>query len=54
MKDSFMVCEHCLWAIESHEGKQVTITHYIDEEEENEFHCVWCEESGFDKLYEIL
>lgn len=48
------VCEHCLMAIECHEGTQATFRHYVDEDEPEESRCDWCEESGFDVLYEIL
>lgn len=55
------VCDHCLQAIESHEGPQITKTIYVDDEEyfdsEEEYEeaskCDWCEEFGFDTLYEI-
>lgn len=50
------VCLHCLQAIESREGRQVTREIYIDEDENPR--CDWCEETadegGFDRLYEIL
>ena len=48
------VCEHCLWAIESREGNQPTLKFYPDEEDEEESRCMWCEENGFDVLYEII
>ena len=48
------VCEHCLWAIESREGNQPTLKFYPDEENEQESKCMWCEETGFDVLYEII
>ena len=47
------VCEHCLDAIESREGRQATLRHYVDEDNEMESKCDWCEEFGFDTLYEI-
>ena len=43
-------CERCLMAIESREGRQVTLKHYIDEDDK----CEWCEESGFRELYELV
>lgn len=47
------VCLHCLWGIEAHEGNQSARVIYVDEEDEEESFCDWCEESGFDTLYEI-
>lgn len=47
------VCSRCLMGIESHEGKQFTRTYYPDLEEESGT-CEWCEESGFDTLYELI
>lgn len=49
------VCEHCLWGIESHEGAQITKRLWIDidEDEGEDGKCDWCEETGFDVLYEI-
>lgn len=47
------VCDRCLMAIESREGKQVTVTHYLDEDSEDSM-CDWCEEDGFDTLHEFL
>lgn len=60
-REKLTVCEHCLMAIESHEGQQITRTIYpdfdIDENGEYvalpESRCDWCEEEGFDTLYEI-
>ena len=50
------VCPHCLQAIESREGKQITRMVYFDDDENPR--CEWCEETaddgGFDRLYEIL
>lgn len=46
------VCDRCLMAIESHEGKQATFTHYIDEDDE--IPCDWCGETMFDTLYELI
>lgn len=53
-RDTLWVCEHCLMAIESREGNQATLSHYVDEEDENESKCEWCGESGFDTLYEFI
>lgn len=51
LRDKMWVCEHCLMAIESREGNQATMRHYVDEEESK---CDWCEEEGFDTLYELI
>lgn len=48
------VCDQCLAAIESHEGNMATKLIYVDEEDEEESRCDWCEENGFDQLYEII
>ena len=48
------VCEHCLAAIESREGNQATLKHYVDEDDDVESKCDWCEENGFDTLYELV
>ena len=48
------VCEHCLMAIESREGNQATLKHYVDEDDDVESKCEWCEQSGFDTLYELV
>lgn len=45
------VCRKCLMAIECHEGSQITQAIAVDEEDETESKCDWCEESGFDTLY---
>lgn len=52
MNNNLKVCLHCLMAIESREGYQPTIPHYIDLEEPG--FCEWCEEDGFDVLYELI
>ena len=59
--EKMYVCEHCLMAIESREGNQKVLKHYIDdreyfdsdEEYEKVSKCDWCEENGFDVLYEL-
>lgn len=55
--ETLKVCEHCLMAIESREGSQPTLKHYIDYDD-TETKCMWCgetaDEGGFDVLYEIL
>ena len=53
-RDKLWVCEHCLCAIESREGTQAVMKHYVDEEDEIESKCDWCEEFGFDTLYELV
>ena len=49
--ENLWVCEHCLMAIECHEGNQAMLKHYIDEDEETP--CDWCGESS-DVLYELI
>lgn len=46
------VCEHCLMAIESREGQQITRKIYLDDDDPRP--CDWCDETGNDVLYEIL
>jgi hypothetical protein len=41
-------------AIESREGNQATLRHWVDEDDKQESKCDWCEESGFDTLYELV
>lgn len=53
-ENKLWVCEHCLWAIESREGNQATLSHYVDEEDECSSKCDWCGEDGFDLLYELV
>lgn len=53
-RDKLWVCEHCLCAIESREGTQAVMKHYVDEEDESESKCGWCEDTGFDTLYELI
>jgi hypothetical protein len=53
-RDTMWVCEHCLMGIESHEGDQATLRHYVDETDAVESKCDWCEECGFDTLYELI
>ena len=53
-RQTMWVCERCLAAIESREGNQATLRHYVDENDEQESYCDWCEESGFDTLYELI
>ena len=58
-RETMWVCDHCLAAIESREGNQATLRHNIDLEcDEEDFEemskCDWCEENGFDTLYELI
>ena len=56
------VCPQCLMAIKSRGGNIATIKHYIDDEDgfdsteeyEQASKCDWCEEFGFDQLYELV
>ena len=52
--ENLKVCEYCLCAIESREGNQPLLKIYVDEEDETESTCMWCKQSGFDILYEII
>ena len=53
-REKLTVCKHCLMAIEAHEGKQAVMERYVDETDETESKCDWCEEYGFDTLYELI
>ena len=53
-REKMLVCERCLMAIWSREGNQATMAHYVDEDDEQESYCDWCEDSGFDTLYELI
>ena len=53
-RETMWVCEHCLMAIESHEGNQATMRHWVDEDDEQESYCDWCEEGGHSVLYELI
>lgn len=52
--ENLKVCAHCLMAIESREGRQATYLHYVDADDPEESKCDWCEESGFNELYELV
>lgn len=56
VRENMWVCEHCLMAIESREGNQVTLCHAFDFDEEDveESKCDWCGESYHDALYELV
>ena len=47
------VCKRCLEAIECKEGYQMSKKLIVDENDPIESTCEWCEENGFDVLYEI-
>lgn len=58
-RKTMWVCEYCLMAIESHEGRQATLRHDIeleyDEEDFDEMSkCDFCGESGNNTLYELV
>ena len=61
-RENLWICSRCLAAIESREGNQAILEHYIDDEEwfdsteeyEQTSKCDWCEEVGFDHLYELI
>lgn len=54
LRKTMWVCEHCLMAIESREGSQATLRHSVDDDNDVESKCDWCEETGFDTLYELV
>jgi hypothetical protein len=41
-------------AIESREGNQAVLRHWVDEEDTEESKCDWCEQYGFYELYELI
>ena len=47
------VCEHCLNAIKSHGEKVWTKVIYVDESDPEESKCEFCEDEGFDTLWDI-
>lgn len=49
-RKTMWVCDHCLAAIESREGNQATMRHYVDGVDSI---CDWCEQS-YDVLYELV
>ena len=58
-RETLWVCDHCLAAIESREGYLPTLRHDIclecdDEDFEEMSQCDWCEEFGFDTLFELI
>ena len=52
-ENNLKVCEHCLAAIESREGSLPYITIHVDLEDDKG-KCEWCEQDGFDILYELI
>lgn len=48
------VCDRCLCAIGSREGKQIHREWDVDSDDERQSKCDWCEETGFCTLNEIL
>jgi hypothetical protein len=54
LRKTMWVCDHCLAAIESREGNQAVLKHFVDEEDDVESKCDWCEEVGFSTLYELI
>lgn len=54
VRETMWVCEHCLMAIESREGNQAVLKHWVDEDDEEDSKCDWCEEVGFDTLYKLI
>jgi hypothetical protein len=53
-RKTMWVCERCLMAIESREGNQATLSRHVDEDDSVKSKCDWCEETGFDVLYELI
>ena len=53
-RQTLWVCDHCLMGIESHEGNQATLTHYVDEDDAVDSKCDWCKSCGYDTLYELI
>lgn len=53
-REKLHVCDHCLAAIESREGTQATMRHYVDSDDLAGSMCDWCECVGFDTLYELI
>lgn len=53
-RKTLWVCERCLMGIESHEGNQATLKHYVDEDDAVDSKCDWCKAVGFDTLYELI
>ena len=54
MADKIRVCGFCLRGIKSRESNIITRAIKVDETDTKESKCDLCEESGFEKLYEII
>ena len=53
-RERLWVCWRCLMAIESREGNQATMRRSVDEQDDAASRCDWCEDTGFDTLYELI
>ena len=53
-RETLWVCDHCLMALESHEGNQAILSHSVDNTDAVDSRCGWCKEVGFDTLYELI
>lgn len=53
-RETLLVCDHCLAAIQSHEGNQATLAHGVDNIDAVDSRCGWCKDCGFDTLYELV
>lgn len=53
-RENMWVCDHCRAAIASREGYQPTMPHDVDCDDPIKSKCDWCEEDGFDTLYELI
>ena len=53
-RKTLWVCDHCRAYLASREGYQPTMPHDVDPEDPIESKCDWCEEDGFDTLYELV
>lgn len=48
-----MVCEECYEAIQSRGECSHGKLFYVDDQDENESRCDWCNDNGFDILYMV-
>ena len=48
------VCNHCLCAMEAHEGNQIHREWGVDPDDDRRSRCDWCENSGYCTLNEII